>query len=610
MRRLLFFVVAMLNAALLCGQTVAPQKQPKLIYLEHANTLTFDKLVDVERQVLRGEVLFRQDSIYMRCDSAYFYQSSNSFEAFSNVYMYEGDTLQMWCDSLRYDGNSMVGELFDNVVMRHNATELHTEYLVYHREVAEAHYPYGGWIADPQNHLVSDLGWYYPNTRLALFRNSVVMRTYDFKNYPEVTPPAVPDVDATDYRPEATLYSDTVDYSFLTSDATIIGQSRIEHDTATLYTTYATTNTASKQTWLYQRSYVVSPGRYTTADTLFYDGVAGYGNGWGRFFAHDSIQHMRIEGDYAHYVDTPQVMTVTQRALALEFSGPDTLYMHSDTIRAFTSYNEMHARIKLDSLTVCDTLQTRHTVPSVDSLGRDTLLEVLVDTVLVRKVAQFKDSAYTDTIHYVACFFNVRYYRNDMQGVCDSLNYNAHDSLATFVGNPVMWNGQYQITGDTIFAYMAGKGLDRALVHNQAFLTQQHDTIHYDQIAGKELVCLFDSAKIKQMDVSGNVQTIFYPEEGKAPNTSLIGLNQVVGSYLRVIFAQQKMQQLCIWPQPVGSLTPLHLVTPDILYLDGFRWIGYLRPTSPADVFRDVRIKAEDVKVTNSLFNDDELNGY
>lgn len=614
MKRILLLILVAVNAALMCGQVLAPQpepqKQPKLIYLEHANTLTFDKLIDQERQVLRGDVLFRQDSVYMRCDSAYFYQSNNSFEAFSNVHMYEGDTLHMWCDSLRYDGNTMVGELLDNVVMRHTDTELHTDYLIYHRQEGEAHYPYGGWIADPQNHLISDLGWYYPNTRLALFRNSVIMRTYDFKKWPEVTPPAYPDPASEAYRPEATLYSDTVDYSFLTSDATILGTSRIVNDTATLYTTCATTNTSTKQTWLYQRSHVVSPGRYAIADTLFYDGLLGYGKGWGNFFAHDTIQAMRIQGDYVQYVDTPQVMTVTQRALALEFSGKDTLYMHADTIRSFTSYREMQTRVKLDSLVLYDTLQTHHKVPALDSLGRDTLLDVLADTILIRKIPQFKDSAYTDTIHYVTCFFGVRYFRNDMQGVCDSLNYNAHDSLATFVGNPIMWNENYQITGDTIFAFMAGKGLDHAIVHNQAFLTQQHDSIHYDQISGKELVCLFDSAQIKQMDVSGNVQTIFYPEEGKAPNTSLIGLNQVVGSYLRVNFANQKMQEICIWPQPVGSLTPIHLVTPEILYLDGFRWMNYLRPTSPQDVFRDVRIKEEDIVESSSLFNDDELNGY
>lgn len=593
---------------LLLGQT-QPQPKPRLIHLEHANTLSFDKKVDAERQVLRGEVLFRQDSVFMSCDSAYFYQSQNSFEAFGRVHMYEGDTLNMWCDSLKYDGNTLVGELFDNVLFRHNDVKLHTDYLIYHRLEAEAHYPYNGWITDPQNHLYSDLGWYYPNTRLALFRYHVEMRTYDFSEMPDTLRPAYPDPEERVlYRPTATLYSDSLDYSFLTKDVFVNGPSRIVGDTATLYTSEATMNTGTQQSWLYKRSKAVSPGRFATADTLFYDGKLGVGEGWGAFVAHDSIQHMRIQGEYAHYTDEPQVITVTRRALAMEFSGTDTLYMHADTLRSYTSFVPMSMRLPGDTVTVCDTLKVRREVHNPET---DSVEVVQTDSLNYRYVPTFRDSLYTDTIHFLTCFYNVRYYRSDLQGVCDSLNYNAHDSLATFIGNPVMWNGNYQIAGDTIFAWMgADKGISRCLIHDQARLAQQHDSLHYDQIAGKELVCYFDSAKIRQMDVSGNVQTIFFPEEGKGDDKVLLGLNQVIGSYMTVWFQNQKMDHLRIWPSPVGSMTPIHLVTDDLLYLDGFRWMYYLRPTSAEDVFRDVRMKEEDKVESNRLFDDDELNGY
>jgi len=593
---------------LLMAQTTQ-QGKPRLIHLEHANTLSFDKQVNGERQVLRGEVLFRQDSVFMTCDSAYFYQSSNSFEAFSNVHMYEGDTLHMWCDSLSYDGNTMVGELYDRVVMRHNDLELHTDYLIYRRTEAEAHYPYSGWIADPSNHLKSNLGWYYPNTKLSLFRDQVVMRTYDFSELPEEERPQLPDPEETKlYHPQATLYSDSVEYSFSTKDAFVTGESRIVGDTATLYTTYATMNTETQQTWLYKRSRAVSPGRYVTADTLYYDNKLGMGEGKGSFVAHDTIQHLRIQGEYAHYTDNPQVMTITDRAVAMEFSDKDTLYMHADTLRSYTTFRPMTMRVEDDSIQVCDTVKVlrQSLMPASDSLFTE-----LMDSLTFRMVPQFHDSAYIDTIHYLVCFFNVRYYRSDLQGVCDSLNYNAHDSLATFIGNPVMWNSNYQISGDTIFAWMSnGKGLDRCLIHDQAQLTQQHDSLHYDQIAGKELICHFENGKISQMDVSGNVQTIFFPEEGKGDEKYLLGLNQVIGNYLTVWFKEQKMDHLRIWPQPVGSMTPLHLVTPEILYLEGFRWMNYLRPVSPADIFRDVTMKEEDKVETLRLFDDDELNGY
>ncbi len=554
-----------------------------MVHLEHANTLSFDKKLNVERQVLRGDVLFRQDSIWMRCDSAYFYQSNNSFEAFSHVHMWEGDSLEMWCDSLSYDGNLMQGELYDHVRMRHFDTELHTEYLIYYRAEGKAHYPYSGWIVNPENHLVSDLGWYYTEPRLAEFKNNVILRDYDFSKMPE--PPVYPDVESTDYEPQMTLYSDTLQYNFISNDVWILGPSTIVNDTATLYTSLGTVNTDSDQSWLYNRSKVVSKGRFATADTLFYDGKAGYGEAWGNFVAYDTIQAMRISGDYAHYVDSPQVMTVTQKALAMEFSEKDTLFLHADTLRAYTSYVNGLAHLK------------RSTTVMRDSIPTDSIF--------------FVDSAYVDTINYMVCFHNVRYFRNDIQGVCDSLNYNHHDSLATFVGNPVMWNEHYQITGDTIFMYMAPEGgIDRALIHDQAFLVQQYDSIHYDQIAGKELICYFDSSKIHELDMEGNVQIIAYTEEGKGDDKILSGMTQVVGSFLQILFKNQKMEHMVIYPQPVGSYYDISLITPDVLYLDGFRWMSYLRPTSPADVFRDIRMKAEDQKESVRLFNDEELNGW
>ena len=567
--------------------------------------MSFDKSVDQERQVLRGDVLFRQDSVWMSCDSAYFYQSRNSFEAFSHVHLWEGDTLQMWCDSLSYDGETMIGELYDHVLMVHNDTRLHTEYMLYYRQEGRAHYPNSGWIDNPENHLLSDLGTYYTQSKLAVFKSDVVMRNYDFS---EVTPrPAYPDVESEDYAPRMTLYSDTLEYSFLTDDVWILGPSRIVNDTATLYTDLGTVNTKTQQSWLYNRSVAVSRGRSATADTLFYDGKAGYGDAWGNFVAHDTLQHLRISGNRCHYIDSTQVMTVTDSALAMEFSTRDTLYLHADTLRTYKFIRTRQVRVEV----VADSAIGQE--PQTDSLT-----VALANDSIPRKEPRQAVTSYEwveehDTIHYLTCHFNVRYYRTNIQGVCDSLNYNPTDSLATFVGNPVMWNGDYQITGDSILVYMAdGGGIDRALVHDNAFLTQQNDSIHYDQIAGKGLICYFDSAHIKRMDMAGNVQTIFYPvEESKnGGKPTLIGLNQVIGNYLSIWFKDQKMDHLRIWPQPVGSLTPIQLVTPDILYLQGFRWMSYLRPMSPQDVFRDVRMKAEDQQEVIKLFDDNELNGW
>ncbi len=593
--------------------TELPDSSPRKIYLIHARTLTFDQQRNPDRQELHGDVVFRQDSAYLYCDRAYFYRTSNRMEAFDNVRMEQGDSLYLFCDSLTYDGNTMLARCTDRVYLFHNNTILSTDYLLFDRASNEAYYPEGGYIVDPTNHLLSTLGWYYPNLKRAIFQYDVQLRNYEYpadttaaesghpnngllaRNQQDSTkflklahlrqwkfpsmrdsllamrrPPHMADYpDDRRNHPRLWLYSDTLSYDFGADRAQVLGPSRILNDSAVVHTTRGVYNTKSGEATLYRRSDITSRGRYAIGDKLTYNMQSGLGEGWGNVIMIDSISKGQLSGDHVLYSDFPRKATVTDRALAMEYSSGDTLWLHADTLRTF---------------------QELHPVMGKDSLGNLT-----------------DDTLRVDTVNYMTAHFNVRYFRRDLQGICDSLNYNAFDSLATFVGNPVMWNGLYQITGDSIIANVDKKGIHTVWIHDNAFLVQQHDTIHYDQISGQKLICYFDSSKVRQMDISGSVQTIFYPEE---KDRTLIGLNQVIGTYLTIWFKNQKMDHLAIWPEPVGSLTPLLLVEKSQLYLDKFRWMDYLRPTDPDDVFRDVRMKETDKQEVVKLFDENELNGY
>ena len=87
------------------------------VYLLHSDILRFNKISNPDAQILEGNVSFRHDSVYMYCDSAYFYEAKNSFEAFGNVKMNQGDTLFLYGDWLYYDGNTQIAEVRENVRM-------------------------------------------------------------------------------------------------------------------------------------------------------------------------------------------------------------------------------------------------------------------------------------------------------------------------------------------------------------------------------------------------------------------------------------------------------------------------------------------------------------
>ena len=86
--------------------SVAPKKTK--VFLEHANTLSFDKERNAEAQVLNGDVCFRHDSSYMYCDSAYFFEQTNSLEAFSNVRM---EQVEITCFTMEIPRSLICGRM-------------------------------------------------------------------------------------------------------------------------------------------------------------------------------------------------------------------------------------------------------------------------------------------------------------------------------------------------------------------------------------------------------------------------------------------------------------------------------------------------------------------
>ena len=106
---------------------------------------------------------------------------------------------------------------------------------------------------------------------------------------------------------------------------------------------------------------------------------------------------------------------------------------------------------------------------------------------------------------------------------------------------PIMWNLDYQIFGDTIKVYMNDSTIDWAHIPDFAFATQQKDTAFFDQLSGKDLKAYFVNGDISQVDVSGNVQTIFYPQES---DMTFTGMNMAETSFLYHVYEKPTNGQI------------------------------------------------------------------
>ena len=172
------------------------------VYLLHSDVLKKSPLnPDPDAQILIGNVAFRHDSVYMYCDSACFYEKTNSLEAFDNVKMVQGDTLFLYGDYLFYDGNTQIAQVRYNVRMENKNTTLLTDSLNYDRIYNLGYYFDGGTLMDEENVLTSEWGEYSPATKISVFN-------YDVKLV----------------NPKFTLTSDTLRYSTATKIANILTQ--------------------------------------------------------------------------------------------------------------------------------------------------------------------------------------------------------------------------------------------------------------------------------------------------------------------------------------------------------------------------------------------------
>ena len=190
------------------------------------------------------------------------------------------------------------------------------------------------------------------------------------------------------------------------------------------------------------------------------------------------------------------------------------------------------------------------------------------------------DSMYRE----LRAYHKVRAFRTDVQAVCDSMVYNSKDSCMTMYTDPILWYGTQQLLGEEIKIYVNDSTIDWAHIINQALAVEQKDSVHYNQVSGKEMKAFFVNGEMRQVDVNSNVYVIFYPVE--ETDSTLIGLNSSEGSFLRMFLKNRKMDRGAFLDQGgSGILYPMDQIPPDKYKLPTFAWFDYVRPRSKMDIF-------------------------
>ena len=294
----------------------SPRPKGGDIVVRHADKITYDEAQMPGVQIFVGNVEFFHDGVILKCDSANFYQESNSFAAFDHVNMRQGDTLSLNCDYLFYDGNSQVAQARYKVVLKHRKSTLYTDSLDYDRLYSMGYFFEGGRLVDGTTNLTSDWGQYDAQTRQAVFNYNVELLSPEYK-----------------------MSTDTLYYNVLTKDAHSAGRSNVVSGTTNIYTENGHFNTANDKAILLNRSVVEDNNRKIVADSIVFDKQQGIAEGFGDFVVNDDANHSILTGDYCYYNDSTGYSLAHGRALLKNYAEPDTLFLHADTLKIIT-YNQ------------------------------------------------------------------------------------------------------------------------------------------------------------------------------------------------------------------------------------------------------------------------------
>jgi lipopolysaccharide export system protein LptA len=454
------------------------------------------------------------------------------------------DSTYMYCDSAYFYQNDNSLEAFNNVRIEQGDTLfIYGNYLIYEGNLNLAKMRQNVRMENRNNTLFTDHLDYDRNRSLGYFFDGGLLvdslneLTAIYGQYSPNTKMAVFKDNVKLVNPQFVLTSDTLEYNTINKVATILGPAVIESDSGIIHSTRGWYNTETDLAILYDRSVVLSKdsAKTLTADTIFYNRQTGFGEAFSRMVLNDTVKKVILMGNYGYYDDITDFAFATDSAQIIEYSQKDSLFLHADTVQMLTVGEEREMK----------------------------------------------------------AFYGVRIYRIDLQGVCDSLQFNTNDSTIYLHKNPILWNTGYQITGDTIKILLNDSTLERIDVKDRSFAMEEKDTTYFNQIKGKNLIAFFTGGELSKIEVEGNTESIYYPIEDKG--TELLGRNKTESPYMTIHIENRKPVKILWRPSPKAEMLPIPDLIPETKFLKGFVNYDYLRPKDREDIFTQTTIKVEDI---------------
>ncbi|KIO52580.1 OstA-like protein [Flavobacterium hibernum] len=331
-------------------------------------------------------------------------------------------------------------------------------------------------------------------------------------------------------NPKYVIKSNHLDYYSNSGHTYLFGPSTITSQSNYIYTEKGFYDTKKNLAHFLRRSYIKYDDRLIEGDSLYYNRNIEFASATRNVKITDSINRGIVKGHYAEIYKLKDSMFVTKRAVAINLVEKDSVYIHGQKLMVTGKEGERILR----------------------------------------------------------AYKNVRFYKIDMSGKCDSIHSNSKTALTKLIGNPILWNGESQITGDIM--HLIGdnntKKLDSLKVLNNTFIVSR-DTLGtgYNQVKGINLFGKFKDGKLHDVDVIKNTEVVYYMRNDD--DHELIGINKNVSSKINLILENNDIQTITFFNKVDGDLWPEADLPENARKLKGLRWRGDERIKSKDDIFTE-----------------------
>ena len=329
-------------------------------------------------------------------------------------------------------------------------------------------------------------------------------------------------------NPEYTIKSNHLDYYTAQGDSYLKGPSTITGKDNFIYTENGYYSSKKNSGNFKKKSYIKYKDRLIEGDSLYYDRKKEFASGTNNVKITDSINKAIIKGHYGEV-----------------YKNKDSLYI--------TKHASIRYKIENDSMFI--------SAKKIIVTGKTGERLVIGQK-------------------------NVRFFKTDLSGKCDSIHSDQKVALTKLIGKPILWNFESQMTGDIMHLIGNNKTekLDSLKILNNTFIISK-DTIGtgYNQIKGLNLYGKFKENKLYEADVVKNTEVVYFMRNDK---NELIGINKNVSSRINMTMDDKsKVDTITFFDTVDGDIYPDKDLPENARKLRGFVWRGDERIKSKEEIY-------------------------